>query len=105
MRDGLLSDPAGLAWRRVDGSGLWSFGASASDGANPTGLVMGPEGVLYGATAYGGQADCGAVFSLTPQTIPGGAWAGAIIWSFPANGLVYPTALVAGNKGGLYGAT
>ncbi len=55
---------------------LWSFGASASDGANPTGLVMGRDGVLYGTTTYGGQPTgggcCGTVFSLTPPNSPGG---------------------------------
>ncbi len=98
-----LTPPAspGGAWSETV---LWSFGASASDGANPTGLVMGRSGVLYGTTTYGGQADCGAVFSLTPPSTPGGEWTEAITWSFPANGLVFPTGLVAGRNGGLYGA-
>ena len=67
-----LTPPAspGGAWTETV---LWSFGASASDGADPNGVVMGRNGVLYGTTTYGGQNGCGAVFSPTPPSTPGGA--------------------------------
>jgi uncharacterized repeat protein (TIGR03803 family) len=59
-----LSPPAspGGAWIET----IWhSF--NGADGANPeAGLVMDSNGVLYGATFYGGTSNLGAVFSLDP---------------------------------------
>jgi len=44
---------------------LLSFSFSNSDGTNPdTALVQGLDGVLYGATFFGGTNDAGAVFKL-----------------------------------------
>jgi|HubBroStandDraft_1064217.scaffolds.fasta_scaffold245799_2 uncharacterized repeat protein (TIGR03803 family) len=49
-----------------------------ADGAAPTGVVLGQNGVLYGATVGGGidacvdSFGCGTVFSLTPPASPGG---------------------------------
>jgi uncharacterized repeat protein (TIGR03803 family) len=98
-----LSPPAasGSAWTETV---LWSFGASASDGSIPIGVVMGRDGVLYGTTSNGGQSSCGTVFSLTPPSTPGGAWTEAIIWTFPAcGGVLYQSGLAADSKGTLYG--
>ena len=85
---------------------LWNFGASASDGSAPNEVIMGPHGVLYGTATWGGQSEgggcCGAVFSLTPPSTPGGAWTEAIVWAAPAGGgAVYPSGLVIGGKGEL----
>jgi uncharacterized repeat protein (TIGR03803 family) len=45
---------------------LYSF-KGGNDGAFPFGdLIMDPNGVLYGTTAYGGRCDCGTVFQLVP---------------------------------------
>jgi hypothetical protein len=103
-----LTPPAspGGAWTETV---LWSFGATASDGSDPNGIVMGRNGVLYGTTTFGGQpiggGCCGTVFSLTPPSSPGGAWTEAIIWLFPADGVsAYPSGLAIGSKGALYGA-
>jgi uncharacterized repeat protein (TIGR03803 family) len=99
-----LSPPAssGGAWTQTV---LWSFGASASNGADPNGVLMGAGGVLYGTTTFGGQAGCGAVFSLKPPSTAGGAWTETIIWAFPAtDGVVYPSGLALGGNGALYGA-
>jgi uncharacterized repeat protein (TIGR03803 family) len=41
------------------------FFTDGSDGGEPTGIVVGPGGVLYGATSKGG-AGFGTVFSFTP---------------------------------------
>jgi hypothetical protein len=53
---------------KVDTSGhesvLHSFTGGA-DGGNPSGgLILGPEGQLYGTTAFGGQANIGVVFEI-----------------------------------------
>jgi uncharacterized repeat protein (TIGR03803 family) len=42
------------------------FFSGGSDGATPTGVAMGPGGVLYGATVGGGISNWGTVFSFTP---------------------------------------
>ncbi|HXM44921.1 MAG TPA: choice-of-anchor tandem repeat GloVer-containing protein, partial [Bryobacteraceae bacterium] len=59
-----VSPPAspGGAWTET----VWhSF--SGADGANPeAGLVMDSNGVLYGATFYGGTSNLGVLFSLDP---------------------------------------
>jgi uncharacterized repeat protein (TIGR03803 family) len=52
---------------------LHSFG-SAGDGTAPIGgLILGPNGALYGATSTGGAFNGGAVFALAPPSKPGGS--------------------------------
>jgi uncharacterized repeat protein (TIGR03803 family) len=85
---------------------LYPFGL-ATDGANPAGNVVEKDGVLYGATQYGGEFGYGTVFSFTPPASPGGAWVETLLWSFSggSNG-AYPSRSVAiGNGGVLYGTT
>jgi uncharacterized repeat protein (TIGR03803 family) len=37
------------------------------DGGTPcAGVILGPEGQLYGATAFGGRANVGVVFEVKP---------------------------------------
>jgi uncharacterized repeat protein (TIGR03803 family) len=43
---------------------LHSF-AGASDGGNPSGVVLDTEGNLYGTTEWGGSLTCGTVFKLS----------------------------------------
>ena len=54
---------------------LHLFNPGAGDGNRPNGgLVIGPGGVLYGATPAGGEGyekGGGTVFSLTPPAVPG----------------------------------
>ncbi len=38
---------------------------TGTDGANPTGLVIGADAVLYGATSAGGLYGNGTIFALT----------------------------------------
>jgi uncharacterized repeat protein (TIGR03803 family) len=100
------------------GDGSWtvsrSFGfpASGEDGAYPfAGLVLRPEGQLYGTTTGGGNAGgvcsgCGTVFQLTP--ISGGKWAETLLYKFPTNGKkgFFPdSTLVLDGNGNLYGTT
>jgi hypothetical protein len=70
--------------------------------------VIGPGGVLYGTSAYGGLSN-GTVFSLTPPATPGGSWTQTVLYSFRSNGIgccSYPSSLLlAPRTGVLYGTT
>lgn len=97
---------------------LYDFAGIPNDGEYPVGnLVMGANGVLYGATLMGGAAGDGAVFSLTPPATPGGAWTETVLYSFtgapdgsgPAglimvNGVLYGTTFAGGSLGGICSA-
>jgi uncharacterized repeat protein (TIGR03803 family) len=88
---------------------LHRFGSTANDGYYPAAaLTMGPNGVLYGTTAYGGgSSSVGTVFQLTPPVSPDGAWTETIIHAFNASGDgSYPASTLAlGTDGILYGTT
>jgi len=97
---------------------LYNFTGSNGDGAYPRGpLVAGPGGVLYGATAYGGDAGgctfdgatgCGTVFRLDPPAISGGAWTETILHDFsgsPNDGAVPLAGLAISPDGALFGTT
>ena len=85
---------------------LYNFqGYNAKDGAQPVGLVKGPNGYLYGTTASGGAVDAGTVFRIGPG---GGNY--EIMWSFgdhinaiDGDGTAAP--LVLANNGTFYGTT
>jgi len=85
---------------------LYSFMGGA-DGGNPFGpVVAGPGGVLYGTTRFGGGADYGCVFQLTPPGAAGGSWTEQVLYSFSGSPDAYPIGgLVVGANGVLYGAT
>jgi uncharacterized repeat protein (TIGR03803 family) len=62
---------------------LHSFTGTDGDGYNPSGvLLVGPNGVLYGTTAGGGDYYSGTVFSLAPPTSKGGLWTETVLHSF-----------------------
>ncbi len=88
---------------------IHKFTGAISDGANPYGgLVVGSSGVIYGTTTYGGTANLGTVFSLTPPSSPGGQWAERVLYSFlgGSDGAIpYYTPLAIGAGGVLYGTT
>src|ERR1019366_6682017 len=56
-----------------------------SDGAYPTGVVIGSGGVLYGVASNGGPSSTGVVFALTPpagaQSGTGGAWTESVLYT------------------------
>jgi hypothetical protein len=91
---------------------LFSFG-SGGDGQWPeAGVTIGPGGVLYGTTTYGGKtacpSGCGTAFSLTPPPAPGGAWTETVLAEFTGKkgDGEYPNAgLTIGPGGVLYGVT
>jgi uncharacterized repeat protein (TIGR03803 family) len=114
----VATDGCGLAFQLTPPSspgGHWTetvlhrFGSKQDDGYYPSdALTMGPNGVLYGTTAYGGVAgSVGTVFQLTPPASPGDSWKETVIHSFNgANDGRYPAAgLALDHNGVLYGAT
>ncbi|MGA2738891.1 MAG: choice-of-anchor tandem repeat GloVer-containing protein [Bryobacteraceae bacterium] len=77
------------------------------DGWYPdTPLVLGPNGVLYGTTYYGGDFDCGTVFELVPPATPGGDWTETVLHSFNGASDGYgPNGIALAPDGTLYGTT
>jgi uncharacterized repeat protein (TIGR03803 family) len=85
---------------------LYSFTGGA-DGGNPFGPVVGGlGGVLYGTTRFGGTADYGCVFQLTPPGTAGKPWIEQVLYSFSGSPDAYPIGgVVISTNGVLYGAT
>jgi uncharacterized repeat protein (TIGR03803 family) len=82
---------------------LYSFGASATDGFDPSSpLIQGQDGALYGTTAFGGAHGVGTVFRITLD----GTY--SILYSFgasPADGLVPTGGVIQASDGNFYGTT
>jgi len=112
-----LTPPAtpGSEWTE---STIYSFAGPPGDGENPmAGLTLGPGGVFYGATLYGGSgsecadygfAGCGTVFQLTPPAAGATDWTETILYNFTGvNGDgAYPSGSLAVDANGvLYGTT
>jgi len=83
------------------------------DGAVPYGgVIFGPDGALYGTTAYGGygpcatwggKTGCGTVFKLVQS---GGSWTESVLFYFqqgPEGGTPYGGRLIFDQAGNLYG--
>ena len=86
---------------------LYSF-MGGNDGLQPfAGVLVGNGGVLYGATASGGEANAGTIFSLTPPTSVSGAWTESVLYAFTGGspGIGVLSGLAVGNGGMLYGTT
>ena len=106
-----LSPPSrpGDSWTE---SNLYSF-PSLGGGIEPGMLLTDPSGNFYGTSDSGGQSTncgtygCGAVFEVSPPSQVGGAWSGAILYSFQcgADGSDPVGSLIFDNEGALYGAT
>jgi uncharacterized repeat protein (TIGR03803 family) len=72
--------------------------AKAKEGCNPTSLVLGTDGNLYGTNSHGGSAGFGTVFKMTPS--------GAVTLLHTFSGLTdgsIPLGLTLGNDGNFYG--
>jgi len=72
----------------------------------PLGVILGPKGVLYGSTEYGGTSVGGTVFQLTPSAASGDPWRETTLHSFALFGIYssVPGSLVRGG-GSIYGTT
>jgi uncharacterized repeat protein (TIGR03803 family) len=81
-------------------SGTWEEKVLSSlnegEGA-PTGLALGPGGVLYGQTADN------VIFELTPPTVAGGAWTFQSLYSAYAN--ISQPSITVGPTGAIYWTT
>ncbi len=102
-----LTPPAGTDsnWRE---SLLYSF--SGIDGSGPaTGVIVSPGGLLYGTTGYGGSADGGTIYSLTPPATLSGSWTERVMVDFqtdtPHGPGPWPATPVLGAGGTVYDTT
>jgi uncharacterized repeat protein (TIGR03803 family) len=107
----------GVAFELSKASGTWveavihTFGSSNKDGTSPNaGVIFGPDGSLYGTTAYGGKVNegqgigYGVVFQLTPSA---DGWNETVLLDFNGGtegGQPY-TGLSVDSAGNLYGTT
>jgi uncharacterized repeat protein (TIGR03803 family) len=78
------------------------LGVNPADGARPNaGVVQGPDGTLYGTTAYGGTAGRGAVFRIQPD---GSGYATLLSCQFSGgDGQLAEAPMIRGSDGMLYG--
>ena len=87
---------------------IYQFPASANDGVGPVGsLLIGPGGVLYGAT-FGGQGSSiyGTIFQLAPPVGTSGSWTETILHAFHLQDGSLPQGdLIKDASGALYGTT
>jgi len=103
------SSPGGAWTEKV----IWTLDGGI-DPADPMGIALGGDGVLYGASAQGGVVDsdcgvlgCGTVFALTPPAAPGGLWNESTLYSFTGgfDGRNPIAGVTIANDGSLWGLT
>jgi uncharacterized repeat protein (TIGR03803 family) len=101
----------GVPWTE---SVLHSLPAGSRDGVDPCYLVMGHEGLLYGATRVGGgvhnaacgKVGCGMLFQLKAPAVAGDAWTEVVLHRFTGGSDgTGPQNLIFGADGALYGTT
>jgi uncharacterized repeat protein (TIGR03803 family) len=88
--------PSGGGWTKTT---LYSF-TGGNDGSNPTQVLVGNDGNLYGVANNGGMHNIGAVFQLTPS---GGQWTESVLHAFGAGEGASPAYLAQDSAGNLYG--
>jgi uncharacterized repeat protein (TIGR03803 family) len=85
---------------------LYSF-LGDLDGAQPVAGLIDKAGNLFGTTGFGGSANSGTVFELSPPSTAGGAWTETVLYSFQGgtDGSLPFSGLIADPAGNLYGTT
>jgi len=85
---------------------LYSF-TCGSDGYSPSGVVIGPGGVLYGTTNSVGGPGFGTVFSVAPPASPEGIWRYTTLHTFAGtpDGATPDFGVAVGAGGRLFGTT
>ena len=82
---------------------LYNFGTQAYGAAGVLGgVILGPQGVLYGI-AGGGRWNLGTVYELLPPSSPAGAWTEVVLHSFSGRQVIPQGGLAIGPNGSLYG--
>jgi uncharacterized repeat protein (TIGR03803 family) len=110
---GCIAGSCGLVFKltpRKSGSGyvestLYRF-ANSGDANQPVGTpVLDTSGDVYGATQFGGLANKGAVFKLTPDPKTASGYSERVIYSLPggAGGYLPQSGLAIDKHGALYG--
>jgi uncharacterized repeat protein (TIGR03803 family) len=89
----------------LSGQTLTTLYPFSTEGASPrSGVIVGPQGELYGTTTGGGEWGLGTVYELLPSASSGGTWTEVVLHSFNGQDGEAPTAgLVMGPSGALYG--
>ncbi len=84
---------------------LYSFGKALGDGELPNSLLL-RSGSFYGTTQFGGSANLGTAFVLSPPA-HGKRWKETVLYSFrgPPDDGSMPIALTLDSSGSLYGPT
>jgi uncharacterized repeat protein (TIGR03803 family) len=112
--NGGCANGTGGVWELIHNAGqpgtyqlLYSFGAEGSgDGNYPqSGVILAPNGTLYGTTGFGGaNSDAGTVFSLASTQ---SGWQETILYTFTGgkDGGAPVGQLLRDNQGRLYGVT
>lgn len=100
-----LTPPAtsGGAWTEAV---LYSF-KGGTDGKDALGsVIIGKNGVLYGATQLGGSSDDGTIYQVTPPA-SGSGWKESVIFNFigGSTGALPEAGVTADASGNLYGTT
>jgi uncharacterized repeat protein (TIGR03803 family) len=99
----------GAAFKLTPGESGYTFSLlytfqGGNDGLGPVaGLIADDSGALYGTTEYGGPANTGTVFKLTPS---GSRYTESVLYAFQGgNDGALPVAGLVAGKRGLYGTT
>jgi uncharacterized repeat protein (TIGR03803 family) len=97
----------GMAFKFALSNGTWTestlYNFTLDFGMFPQqdGVVLGPDGNLYGATIFGGEFSLGTIYQLSPAT---GLWNRTVLHTFSGNDGAYPYGgLTVDTTGALYG--
>jgi uncharacterized repeat protein (TIGR03803 family) len=88
------------SWRFIyELTTLYAFVGPANTVVDPTSLILGTDGNLYGLINYSSTSLSGAIFRL----VPGGAY--TTLYTFSGPDGAAPTSLIQGSDGNFYGTT